>query len=303
MNRVWRISVVFMIIGGLGLGTCCSVGVAQNGQEENRSSVEILISTWEALKNEDIEEVIRLTDQCVKLYGKRARLMQKALGGYVEGENAVIRSQWALNDVATALYIKGKALQEAGDMDGAKTAYRTLLEEYRYGQCWDPKGWFWKPALVAEDNLKMLETGKTYDFGDYASSTLVIKGWEALEQEDLEQVLVYTQKCIDLYGKRAKAMQEKLEDYPKGSDEELFGYWALNDVATARFIQGRAYQLDGQDDKAVEAFKIIREEYPFAQCWDPRGWWWKVANEAGNWLDVLEDKSEKVSREETGKNF
>ena len=37
-----------------------------------------------------------------------------------------------------------------------------------------------------------------YNFGDYRSSTLVTKGWEALAANDIEAVLAYTNKCIEL---------------------------------------------------------------------------------------------------------
>lgn len=254
----------------------------------NESSFALVAEAWEALKNDDLVSVIRLTDICVNRYGKRARQMQEELDDYMTGTKEMIQSKWALNDVATALYIQGKALQNVNRHKEAKVAYQRLVNEYKFGQCWDPKGWFWKPAEVAQENMTMIESGIFYDFGDYTSSTLVIRAWEALKNEDLTLVLGYTDKCIQLYENRAHEMQLSLSEYPIGSDKTLFGYWALNDIATAYFIRGRAYMQKGKTQEAIKEFETVRDEFSFGQCWDPRGWWWKPVDEAKNWLTTFD---------------
>ena len=255
------------------------------------SPVSIVVEAWKALNENDLESVLALSDDCVARYGNRARQMQESLEEYPTGSEAVIRSYWALNEVATALFIRGKALQNAERYDEAKEAYEELVHNYDYGQCWDPKGWFWKPAEVAEENLAMIETGIFYDFGDYTSSALLTKAWEALEQEDVVLVEGYADKCIQLYGARAREMEAGLDQYPDGNDDKIFGYWALNDVATAHFIKAKAYMIEGRDSEAAAEFQAIRNEFPFAQCWDPRGWWWKPAVEADNWLKTIDAKT------------
>jgi len=256
------------------------------------ASVSLVSRAWEALENGDLESVLKLTDECVSRYGKRAQQMQDKLGGYATGAAAEIRSHWAINDVATALFIQGKAFQNAEMYDEAKEAYKELSNKYKFGQCWDPRGWFWKPAEAAQENLAMIETGVFYDFGDYTSSTLVIKAWEALEKEDLDLVLGYTNKCISLYEDRARKMQSELSDYPQGDDDERFSYWALNDVATAHFIKGRALMIEGRNKEAAREFEIIRDNLSYGQCWDPRGWWWRPVVEADNWLKVFSEKEQ-----------
>ena len=89
-----------------------------------------------------------------------------------------------------------------------------------------------------------------YSYGDYRSETLVTKAWKSLEEGDIEAVLAYTNKCIELYADQAKKMQESLTAYPAGGNQEIFGYWALNDVATALFIQGEAYRKANMPDEA-----------------------------------------------------
>jgi len=284
-NTVMRLPVHYCIIG-ICLFTSASSVFAKESLN-NESSIVLVDGAWEALKNDDLAEVIRLTDQCIDRYGELARQMQNELGEYVTGTKDMIMSKRALNDVATAFYIQGKAFQNAKRYDEAKSTYQKLVNNYAFGQCWDPKGWFWKPAVVAKENITMIETGIFYDFGDYASSTLVTRAWEALSEENLTLVLGYTDKCIQLYEERAREMQNTLTDFPSGSDEDLFRYWALNDIATAHFIRGKAYVTQGRTQEAIKEFEMVRDHYSYGQCWDPRGWWWKVVNESNDWLEVL----------------
>ena len=110
------------------------------------------------------------------------------------------------------------------------------------------------------------------NFGDYRSTTLTTKAWGALASNDIESVLAYTNKCISLYGAQASKMQASLKDYATGSNDEIFKYWALNDVATSYYIQGEAYRTANMKDEAKEAYNKLIKDYSFGQSWDPKGW-------------------------------
>jgi tetratricopeptide (TPR) repeat protein len=133
----------------------------------------------------------------------------------------------------------------------------------------------------------MLESGSTLDFGDYKSSTLATKAWEALNNKDLPGVDAYVGKCLELYADQAKEMQKSLTEYPWESKEKIFSYWALNDVGTCLFIRGEAYKNAGKADEAKKAYKRLIDEYSFAQCWDPQGWFWSPAEKAKEELESL----------------
>jgi hypothetical protein len=32
-----------------------------------------------------------------------------------------------------------------------------LIDEFSYAQCWDPQGWFWKPAEAAAEKVDDLD--------------------------------------------------------------------------------------------------------------------------------------------------
>src|SRR3989338_11280359 len=83
--------------------------------------------------------------------------------------------------------------------------------------------------IVAGGMIVYPGSAAAYNFGDYRSVTLVGKAWEALAEKDLEAVLAYTNKCLELYGEQAKEMQVSMQDYAAGTQDEVFAYWALND--------------------------------------------------------------------------
>ncbi len=283
-----KLLLIGLLVFGIGLVNPTIAGAYNFGDYR---SVTLTSKAWQALEKGDIEAVLAYTNKCIELYGEQAREMQKKLKGYPTGPKEEVFKYWALNDVATCLFIQGEAYRRANMIDEAKEVYKKLIKDYTYGQCWDTKGWFWKPAEAAKEKLAALESGANLDFGDYTSATLTAKAWEALNNDNLDAVLTYTNKCIDLYGKKAKEMQASLKEYPWESKEEVFKYWALNDVGTCLFIQGEAYRKAGKVDKARAAYRKLIDEYYFAQCWDPQGWFWKPAEAAQQKLDELDEKS------------
>jgi hypothetical protein len=124
------------------------------------------------------------------------------------------------------------------------------------------------------------------DFGDYSSAALTGKAWGALDGKNYPAVTAYTNKCIDMFKTQAVQMQSTLkEPAPK---EKANDYWALNDVGTCYFILGKA--LDDQGDKkgAIAAYKFLADNLSFAQCWDPKGWFWKPGDAARKRLAELQ---------------
>jgi tetratricopeptide (TPR) repeat protein len=252
-------------------------------------SVTLATKAWAALAHNDIESVLAYTNKCISLYGAQAAKMQAGLKDYATGSNDAIFKYWALNDVATSLYIQGEAYRSANMKDEAKEAYNKLIKDYSYGQAWDPKGWFWKPAEGAKEKLDMMAAGVNYDFGDYTSSTLTQKAWAALAANDLKAVEAYANKNLSLYAGKAKDMQASLKEYPWETKEKIFSFWALNDVGTSLFILGEAYQNAGKKDQATSAYKRVINEFFYSQCWDPGGWFWKPAEAAQQKLGELDN--------------
>ena len=126
------------------------------------------------------------------------------------------------------------------------------------------------------------------------STELTIKAWEVHGKNDVENTFKVTQECIDLYKDEAQKQQATLKEIPKGN--EIANYIILNDLATCFFIQGESYMRQGKNDEAVEVFQMIIKKYPFAQAWDPRGWFWVIAKAAQDSIDKIEGRG--ISKEE-----
>ncbi len=244
-------------------------------------------NAWGALKEGNLEAVLAYTNKCIELYAAQAKKMQSSLEAYPQGSNDKIFSYWALNDVATSLFIQGEAYRKAEKLEEAKAAYKRALDEFTYGQAWDTQGWFWKPAEAAKEKLAMIESGSKLDFGDYSSSFLTTQAWKALGDNDVEGVNTYVNKVVELYAAKAKEMQESLAEYPWESKEKIFEYWALNDVGTSLYIKGESLKKSGKGKEAKDAYQKLVDEYFYAQCWDPKGWFWKPAEAAQQALDEL----------------
>jgi len=264
---------------------------AEDTEVLSYSSASLTINAWGAFNEQQYELAIEFSEKCIHRYSDKAIRMQSELTDFPEGSSDDIHRYYALNDVTTAHYIKAESLFALDRIEEAVTVYQALLDYYTFGQCWDQRGWFWKPAVAAREKLNMIETGDFYDFGDYSSMTLIVGAWTALENKKFDVLMRYTNKCIELYAQEAQDMQNVLHKLPKGSNEYINSFWALNDVATAYFIQGEALRESAQIEAAVESYQRVIDQYSYAQCWDPRGWFWRVSDGARNRLNMLQSLS------------
>jgi tetratricopeptide (TPR) repeat protein len=244
------------------------------GAPQTVSSSVLTQQAWLALEKRRYDLVLQSADECLRRYGNRAVKQQQLLSDFAPREAAL--KYWALNDVATCMFIKGTALKEQRKKQEAKEIFREIIDQYPFAQCWDPRGWFWKVAPAAQDQIDCIDLN--VDFGSYTSETLTTRAWGALDAGKYRIAELYANKCIELYVAEAKKMQATLDNFAgKGLE---FNYWALNDVATCYFIKGRVLQRQGKYRDAQPYFRTVVEEFPSAQCWDPRGWFWKVAQAA-----------------------
>jgi tetratricopeptide (TPR) repeat protein len=136
--------------------------------------------------------------------------------------------------------------------------------------------------------------GAGLDFGDRSSATLTTKAWKALEGKDYADAIAYAKKCVELYKDKAVEMQKELkEPVPTDDREAVSKKWALNDVGTCLYITGQALEKQDKGAEAIKSYKELVEKLPFAQCWDPKGWFWKPAEAAKGRIKALEFDSMK----------
>ncbi len=121
-----------------------------------------------------------------------------------------------------------------------------------------------------------------------ASKDFVRSAWEASSQGDLERLGKIVEKVVGAYGAKAAEQKGQLSGFPARGEEHQ--YQAMNDVATILFVKAEALMNYGRKEESMALFKQIIETYPWAQAWDPRGWYWSVAEKSQSSIDVMTGK-------------
>jgi beta-glucuronidase len=118
---------------------------------------DMLAKSWEALSKGEFPKVYEIAMQAQEKYGDEALAQQRALTGFPATEKT--KNYDVLNDVATCLFVKGEALVKEAKIDEAKVVFRSIISDYAFAQAWDPRGWYWKVAAIAQQTLDKLEKG------------------------------------------------------------------------------------------------------------------------------------------------
>ena len=148
------------VVGKLSLWIAVAIFAALGSAaraDDNQSFV-LTAKAWDLLAEKKYDEALKVIEKCEQLYAARAKEMQKSLSEYPKNSpKEETEKYWALNDVGTCMYIKGEVLAQKGDKEAAIKAYQSCIKDYGYCQCWDSKGWFWKPAEAAKKKVVELE--------------------------------------------------------------------------------------------------------------------------------------------------
>ena len=158
MKMIAKIGKSVMVLGVLCVGIFGTQNVkAQLNFGDHKSST-LTGKAWGALGEQKYDDALGYIAKCIELYGAEAKKMQASLQDYpaTDPKEEAFKF-WALNDVGTCIFIKGEVLMKKGDKKGALEAYKELAKDYKFAQCWDNKGWFWKPAEAAKKKVVELE--------------------------------------------------------------------------------------------------------------------------------------------------
>lgn len=133
------------------------IGLKESGKDYDfgdYTSMALTAKAWEALEKKDYVGVDIYSQKCIELYEEEAKKQQTSQTDYLPKEKAF--NAWALNDVGTCNFILGESLMAQGKYKQAKDAYSTIIDQYSYSQCWDPRGWFWKPAVASRGKINKI---------------------------------------------------------------------------------------------------------------------------------------------------
>jgi hypothetical protein len=120
---------------------------------------------WNAFNKGDWSAAIHKADACISQFQDQADDQQAELerkhatvpsGTVSKQAGDEILKRGPLNDVATALWIKGQSLEKLGKIEDAKQVYHTAAK-YTYARCYDTS-WdgFWSPSENALRRLRHL---------------------------------------------------------------------------------------------------------------------------------------------------
>jgi beta-glucuronidase len=123
-------------------------------------SAEYVRKAWEASSKEDLDNLMKITQECIDNYAQEAHKQQGSLNALASKDKAGRYS--ALNDVATCCFIRGEALFKLGKFEEAKSALKEAVVNYHFAQAWDPRGWFWSVSEKSQNILDKIEGKKPY---------------------------------------------------------------------------------------------------------------------------------------------
>ena len=115
------------------------------------SSATLTQKAWGALNSKSFDAAIGYTTKCIDTYKEKAIEQEKALG-----HPGPDKGQWALSDVATCLFIRGKAYEGQKKLPLAVADYNNIITNYPKAECADGQNNKWKPADPAKAQLALL---------------------------------------------------------------------------------------------------------------------------------------------------
>jgi hypothetical protein len=139
-----------------------------------RAQQACLKKAWYEYNKKNYSEAITAADDCIDDFGPKATKEQSQLttqnvknpptGAVQSGaDKQQIFERWAVNDVSTAYFVKGRSAEYLYKKQKLPKYKVTAEEAYRgaiklsYGRCYDPQGWFWSPAEAAQERLDALK--------------------------------------------------------------------------------------------------------------------------------------------------
>jgi hypothetical protein len=157
----------FMIVVGL-LLIVVSGGIVASRHVLAQSlppNARLTTDAWNAFNKGDWAAAIQKADECINQFQDQADDQQAELekkhatvpsGTVPKQVKDEILNRGPINDVATAFWIKGQALERLGKIDDAKRAYQGA-SKYTFGRCFD-SSWdgFWSPSERAMGRLRHL---------------------------------------------------------------------------------------------------------------------------------------------------
>jgi hypothetical protein len=122
---------------------------------------------WDALDHNNLEKVLACAQTAIKSWTREAdaQQIQKASQCQFTPDPKDTRAfndfwakYWAVNDIATAWFLRGEAFYRQQKWAEAREAYRSVIDKYACGFAWDTNGWFWNVAEAAQSKYDEIKS-------------------------------------------------------------------------------------------------------------------------------------------------
>jgi beta-glucuronidase len=181
--------------------------------KENKSSEELVRRAWEASHKNDIDKIKSLLDEALPIYGEEANKQEASLSSFpIRGQE---NNYQALNDIGTLYFIYGEALMNAGRKDESIAVFQKNIQDYKWAQNWDPRGWFWSTAEKSQSSIDVM-TGNVKEEPEPVSEK---KTMPHIALKGTEDVIDY-KKYGEFIGVETPDYQFKIND-PKGLSDAV----------------------------------------------------------------------------------
>ncbi|MBI5874075.1 MAG: hypothetical protein HZB36_08095 [Candidatus Omnitrophica bacterium] len=147
------------------------------------------------------------------------------------------------------------------------------------------------PATELGEALPATELGEALpatELGEASLSDLLSLARKAKDKDDFDGVYKYVGQAMARFAGAARAQAKDLKSFPPS--EQINNYETFNLLAQCQFIKAEALKKEGKKLEAIEAFKEVVSDFPYAQAWDPRGWFYKLATTAQEAVDRMEGR-------------
>ena len=138
---------------------------------------------------------------------------------------------------------------------------------------------------------------ETTAIANLSDDDIISQAWAASAQGKMDRLNALVNECVSRYQDEALSLQEHVTKFPGVSEKEI--YKPLNNIGTCLFIQAEATMNRGKKEDAIAKFKYIIKTFPWAQAWDPRGWFWSVKEKSQDSIDVMLGKEEEPTYKPT----
>jgi len=152
-GNLWSKIAVMLFVFALHLTLCA---LHESYAQDSLSSGELITKAWDAHGKKDAAETLKITQQCIDLYKTEAAKEQATLTALPKGKDDIEKVA-VLNNVANAYFIQGESYRDHGHKDQAISAFKQVVDNYSFGQAWDPRGWYWSIAKASQESIDKLE--------------------------------------------------------------------------------------------------------------------------------------------------